>query len=327
MTPITLLMVAGGLILLFLGGELMLRSAVGLARRFGISPLLIGLTVVAAATSMPELVVTETAGLEGVPDVGIGNVIGSNIANILLILGVTALIAPVATRPHVVARDGGAVFVATAVFIGFAFLGPIGRLHGALMLLLLISYVCLSYLHERRLMPRLATASSELEAKSSSGDSQPQSLLVAFGFLAGGLACLIIGSKLLVDGAVEIALALGVSQSVIGLTLVAFGTSVPELATAIVAALRGHTQVALGNVLGSNIFNLLLILGVLVLTVPVQVAPEVLGFDIWILAAVTIGILPVMYSGWRIGRLEGALFLLLYAVYIWVQFVDSAAGA
>ncbi len=304
------------MVLLFVGGEVLLRGAVGLSLRFGLSPLLIGLTVVALATSMPELVVTLTAGIQGLPDIGVGNVVGSNIANILLILGLAALLCPIEREPRRILRDTVAMVVATGVFILLACFERMSFIHGAIMIMLLIGYLLFSYRSERKAGNDAATG---LEAIEETG-ATPSSALVAVALVAGGVIALAGGSELLVRGASTIARSAGVSETVIGLTLVAFGTSLPELATAIVAARRGHTEVALGNVLGSNIFNILLILGLLFMLTPVVVAPEILRFDIWVLAGATLLALPVMLTGKRITRIEGAVFVLLYVAFIWVQF-------
>ncbi len=308
--------------LLFVGGEILLRGAVGLSLRFGLSPLLIGLTVVALATSMPELVVTLTAGVQGVPDIGVGNVVGSNIANILLILGLAALLCPIEREPKRILRDTAAMVAATAVFILLACAERLSFVHGAVMLVLLVLYLAYSYRVERL---GYNEASTGLEAIEEAG-ATPKSAWVAVGLVAVGVIALGGGSELLVRGASTIARAAGVSETVIGLTLVAFGTSLPELATAIVAAFRGHTEVALGNVLGSNIFNILLILGALFIITPVTVAPEILNFDIWALAAATLIAVPVMLTGKRITRLEGAVFVLLYLAFVWIQFDPHKAA-
>ncbi len=318
MTLVALAQTLGGFLFLFASGELLLRGAVGLARIFGLSPLLIGLTVVAAATSMPELMVTTTAGLGGLTDVGVGNVIGSNIANILLILGAAAVIRPIPTHPRVVRRDAGAVLIATALFIGFGVTGPLGWVHGAVMIALLGFYLWFSYRNEVAAVIRDQTPGAEADL--SDLGWTPAGTGLALGTVAAGAGGLVLGSDLLVEGAVTIARAAGISESVIGLTLIAFGTSLPELATAVIAARHGHTALALGNALGSNIFNILLVLGVLVLIAPVQLAAEVLRFDIWVMAGVTVALILVMLSGWRISRLEGGLYLALYAAYIGIQF-------
>jgi cation:H+ antiporter len=318
MTLVALAQTLGGFLFLFASGELLLRGAVGLARIFGLSPLLIGLTVVAAATSMPELMVTVTASLGGLTDVGVGNVIGSNIANILLILGAAAVIRPIPTHPRVVRRDAGAVLIATALFIGFGVAGPLGWVHGAVMIALLGFYLWFSYRNEVAAVSRDQTPGAEADL--SDLGWTPAGTGLALGTVAAGAGGLVLGSDLLVEGAVTIARAAGISESVIGLTLIAFGTSLPELATAVIAARHGHTALALGNALGSNIFNILLVLGVLVLIAPVQLAAEVLRFDIWVMAGATVALILVMLSGWRISRLEGGLFLALYAAYIGFQF-------
>ncbi len=318
MTLVSLAQTLGGFLFLFASGELLLRGAVGLARIFGLSPLLIGLTVVAAATSMPELMVTVTAGLGGLTDVGVGNVIGSNIANILLILGAAAVIRPIPTHPRVVRRDAGAVLIATALFAGFGVTGPLGWIHGAVMIALLGFYLWFSYRNEVAAVSRDETPGAEADLADLGWT--PAGTGLALGTVAAGAGGLVLGSDLLVEGAVTIARAAGISESVIGLTLIAFGTSLPELATAVIAARHGHTALALGNALGSNIFNILLVLGVLVLIAPVQLAAEVLRFDIWVMAGVTVALILVMLSGWRISRLEGGLFLALYAAYIGIQF-------
>lgn len=328
MTALAILQTIGGFLLLFLGGELLLRGAIGLARILGLPPLLIGLSVVAAATSMPELVVTLTAGLSEVPDLGVGNIVGSNIANILLILGAAAVVRPIVTHPRVVLRDAGAVLIATALFIGFGLIGPLGRIHGAVMLALLGFYLWFGYWSEMRARDARAGAGAGagLGENLTGFGRAPTTTAAALGLVAAGTVGLVVGSDLLVAGAVEIARAAGLSETVIGLTLIAVGTSLPELATAIVAARHGHGDVALGNALGSNIFNLLLVLGVFALATPLRLAPEVLRFDIWVMAGVTVAVIPIMLSGWRISRREGVLFLGLYAAYIWVQFAP-AAGA
>ena len=318
MTLVSFAQTLGGFLFLFGGGELLLRGAVGLARIFGLSPLLIGLTVVAAATSMPELMVTLTAGLDGLTDVGVGNVIGSNIANILLILGAAAVIHPIQTYPRMVRRDAGAVLIATALFSGFAVTGPLGWVHGAIMLALLGGYLGFSYWTEIAAANRDQPAAEKADLAGLGW--APAGARLALVTIAAGAGGLVLGSDLLVEGAVAIARAAGISESVIGLTLIALGTSLPELATAVIAARHRHADLALGNALGSNIFNILLVLGALVLIAPVQLAAEVLRFDLWVMAGVTVLLIPIMLSGWRISRLEGGLFLALYAAYIGIQF-------
>lgn len=345
MTAQAFLLSAGGLVLLFLGGEILLRGAVGLALRFDVSPLLVGLTIVALATSTPELVVSLTAGLEGVTDIAVGNVVGSNIANILLIIGTTAVIAPIATQPRRLLRDTGALVLATAVFVVFALMGSFGIVEGLVMLVLLTAYLLYCYRQERAArMERKANGSGSNNeggvAAAEDDEEDPvlseveeleavkhKSVPVLLLLVIGGLAALVLGSEWLVSGAIDIARAFGVSETVIGLTLVAVGTSLPELATAIVAGCRGHCQVALGNAIGSNIFNTLLILGLLAVVVPFSVAPEVIARDIWIMVGATILVIPVIMTGHRISRIEGGAFLAMYAAFVWYQFLANGGGA
>lgn len=304
----------GGLVLLLVGGEVLLRGAVAMAHRFGLSQLLIGLTVVAAATSMPELVVVVASGLEGYPDLGVGNVIGSNIANTLLILGVAAVLYPIATQMRHVVRDGAIGVAAAVLFIVFALIGPLLWIHGVIMVVLLAAYILHCYYSER---------SRASPAQDSEFPETTRSLPLIAMLIVAGVAGLITGSNLLVDGSIDIARAAGVSEAVIGLTLVALGTSLPELATAVVAGVRRHPEVALGNVLGSNLFNILAILGALALTTPFEVEPNMLSVDVWIMTGVMALLLPVMFSNWRIGRREGLFFLVLYGAYIWLIYLRN----
>ncbi len=356
--PISILMATVGLLFLLGGGEVLVRGAASLATCLGLSPLLIGLTVVAATTSMPELVVTVTSGIEGVPDLGVGNVIGSNIANILLVLGTAAIICPIATRPEHVLRDGMVLLTATVLFTAFAFTSTVGRLEGFLMVVALAVYLVFSYYSDRRLNGKRSSdraaqnqdAADQSEAGSNNpsqcnapgADLTPDAALqedtsvaerparfgrmMAVVFIVTGVGALVGGSHLLIEGAVDIARGLGVSDAVIGLTLVAVGTSLPELATAVVAGLRRHSEIALGNVLGSNLFNLLLVLGILGFIIPFRVAPEMLSFDIWVMVGAVVVLLPVMMTGWRIGRREGAVFLLAYGVYVAMKFEPALVG-
>ncbi len=337
---VSILMATVGLLFLLGGGEVLLRGAASLAACLGLSPLLIGLTVVAAATSMPELVVTVTSGIEGVPDLGVGIVFGSNIANILLILGTAAVLWPIATRPEHVMRDGMVLLTATVLFTAFAFTSTVGRLEGSLMLVALVLYLVFSYFNDRRINGKRSAEAAQAAADQDSAardaalkdehciekaPARPGPLMAMI-FVVTGVGALVGGSHLLVDGAEDIARALGVSDAVIGLTLVAVGTSLPELATAIVAGMRRHSEIALGNVLGSNLFNLLLVLGVLGFIIPFQVAEEMLSFDVWVMVGAVVVLLPVMMTGWRIGRREGAAFLIAYGVYVAMKYQTAVVG-
>jgi len=314
MTATAFLLTGCGLALLFFGGEFLLRGAVAIAIRSGLSPLLIGLTIVACATSMPELLVTVTAGMKGVTDVGVGNIVGSNVANILLILGVAAFLRPIEIHPKLVLRDTCVMLGATGLFIVFALMGEIGLFHGGAMLAVLVIYLWVTYRLEKN-----GNVKDEDEEALSEVGKAPCSMPLAAALMALGLGGLVGGSELLIMGAVDLARAAGISETVIGITLVAIGTSLPELATAIVAGLRGHTDVALGNVVGSNTFNLLLIIGTLAILTPFSVADEVASVDMWIMAAASLALLPVMFIMRRIGRVEGGVFLALYIAFIAYQ--------
>ena len=295
----------------------MVRGAVGLARRMGMSPLIIGLSVIAIGTSAPELVTTLTATLEGAPDLALGNVVGSNLANMLLILGVAALMRPILCAPKVISRDGSMVLAATALFVAIAMTGSFVLWHGLILLAGLLGYLYFTYRAETA---RPETALHSHEASDVSG--VPERAWVGALFLVGGLVGTVIGAKLLVDGGVAVAESLGVSKAIIGLTLVAIGTSLPELAIVIVASARGHGDVALGNVLGSNIFNLLGITGAVAVVAPLPVPDLLLSFDLWVLLGVTILLLPMMLTQGCISRREGGVLVFLYAVYLSFQ-LDS----
>jgi cation:H+ antiporter len=309
-----LAMVVAGLVLLMLGADYLVRGAVALAGRLGISKLVIGLTVVALGTSLPELVVSLRAALGGATGLAVGNIVGSNIANILLILGTAALITPVSCTQPTLMRDALVMLLATVVFVVVGFTGGYDVVYGLVAVIALVGYLYYCYDHDRRNGGGVHAQEAE--------DVEPIQGPVwkAVGVVFGGLVGVLLGGELLVAGAVDIASALGVSDEVIGLTLVAFGTSVPELATTIAAAMRRHADVALGNVLGSNLFNLLGILGVTAIVVPLPVADKILAFDAWLLLAVTVLLIPFMRTGWRIGRVEGAVFAALYAAFIAAQF-------
>lgn len=306
-------LVAGGLLLLFGGGEVLVNGAVSLASRLGVSPLIVGLTVVGFGTSAPELLVSLEAALGGQPDIAVGNVVGSNIANILLILGAAAVIYPIRCAPQVVFRDGVVMLLAALLFVLLALEGIIPRWQGVLMFGALLVFVGYSYWSERyRKAPSERLHRHEAEEF---GDSQ-RSLGMSLLLVAIGFAALLGGSKMLVSGAVDIARAAGISEAVIGLSLVAVGTSLPELATSCMAAFRKHTDVAVGNVLGSNIFNILSVLGLTAIVAPVPISPQILALDLWIMLGVSVLLLPVLITGWRISRGEGVVFLFAYAAYI-----------
>ena len=305
----------GGLIILLLGGDFLVRGAVALARRLGISTLLIGLTVVACGTSAPELVVSMNAALSGVPGIAIGNVVGSNVANVLLVLGIPAVIAPIA-RESGTARSYLFMFGASVAFVVLCWWGILVVWQGVVLLVLFAIFLFFSFRWARQGGGEAALAESEVEDIG----VVPGSLGPALGITVGGLIGLVIGSHLLVDGASAIARAAGISEAVIGVTLVAFGTSLPELATSLMAALRRQGDVAIGNVIGSNLFNVLGVMGITATVVAVPVPAKFLSFDLWVMLAATLALAPFVFSRAPIGRVTGLVFALAYGGYVASQF-------
>lgn len=306
-------MVIGGFVALLVGGEYLVRGAVAIASRLGMSPMVIGLTLVGFGTSTPELLTSLQAAFAGAPGIAVGNVVGSNIANILLILGVAAAITPITVNPEAFRRDGAVLIAASLAGLAIVLTGSLGRGAGAVLLAGLFAYVTLTILFERR---RHSAAAALYEAEAESVEIPGISPLVAAFQFAGGLAVTLLGARLLVSGAVGLATDLGVSDAVIGLTVVAIGTSMPELVTSIVAARRGHGDVAFGNILGSNIFNILGILGTTALVKPLAVPQVIADFDIWVMLAATALLVATAVSGWRINRTEGAILLGCYIAYL-----------
>lgn len=305
----------GGLVLLLLGGEALVRGSVALARRLGISELVIGLTLVGAMTSAPELMVSVSAALEGAPDMALGNVVGSNIANLSLILAAGAMVRSLEAPRAMLLHDGVINVVAAALVAGLAVHGTVGRWSGAGLLVVLVWYLWRAYRLER---PRHRASIHEKEAREM--EKPALALPVAVGASLGGLAALVVGAAILVQGGTGLARAFGVSEAVIGLSLLAVGTSLPELATSVIAAWRGHTQVAVGNVYGSCIFNSLAIVGLAAQVAPLPVAAELVARDVWVMVAVSL-VVPLL-SGWRsrVGRPMGWGLLVFYAGYMAVLF-------
>lgn len=307
-----LMLVAAGLVLLFVGGEALVRGAVAMAERIGVSKLLIGLVIVGFGTSTPELLVSVNAALDGAPEIALGNVVGSNIANILLILGLAAVIAPIMGWARTAVREA---LVATLVSLtAFALVqgAVISRMEGIAMLLVMVGYLVASYWLERR--DRTAqTFQHEAEAFEGLPVGRPWlPVLLAL----GGIAALVLGADLLVEGAVNIARVFGVPDAVIGLSLVAVGTSLPEMATAIVAAIRRQSDVVLGNVIGSNIFNILAILGVTVVIQPIEVSARFREIDTPVMLGAALLLLALLFATRSIGRIWGVAMLAIYAAYM-----------
>lgn len=292
-----------GLAGLFLGGDWLVRGASGLARGWGLSPLVIGATVVGFGTSSPELLVSLAAALQGQPGIALGNVVGSNIANLWLILGIAALIAPIAVLRRDVLRDLGWMTGATLLLPLALWSGWVGRIEGLLLVAGLAAYI----LHALR----GPAESAELPEGLSRGQTRNAALTLY------GLLTIMAGAQLLVQGATDLARTFGVSEAMIGLSIVAVGTSLPELATTVMAALRGQRDIALGNILGSNVFNTLGILGATALISPLPVEARFLSFDVPVLIAVSLITVALLWVRHGIGRIGGVLMLAGYAGYIW----------
>ncbi|MBR9970490.1 calcium/sodium antiporter [Magnetospirillum sulfuroxidans] len=308
-------LVFGGLLLLLFGGEALVRGAVAVARRLGLSELVIGLTLVGAMTSAPELMVSVSAALEGAPDMALGNVVGSNIANLLLVVAAGALVRPLVVSRPLLLHDGVINFVAAALLAGLAVHADIGRWQGIALLVCLLWYLWRTYVREK------STRRQSVHEKEARDLEQPALPLVpALLATIGGVAALVIGAAILVKGGTGLARAFGVSEAVIGLSLLAVGTSLPELVTSVVAAWRGHTQVALGNAIGSCIFNSLGIVGVAAMLTPLPVAPELAGRDVWVMVAVSAVVPLGMAFASRVGRGMALVFLLGYGGYMAVIF-------
>ena len=307
---LAILYLALGLVLLYYGAEALVRGSSSLALRLGLSPLVIGLTVVAFGTSSPELVVSLKAGLTGQGNIGVGNVVGSNICNLGLILGLCALVTPVATTSQIVRMDIPIMIAVTAFAIFLLSNGTLTRTEGTLLATLLLAYVIFSIRLARR-QPADALGAEFGEAVKVSKRGLAVDLLM----VAGGLVLLIFGARFLVDGAVIIARAFGWSEALIGLTVIAIGTSLPELATSLVAAVKKEAYIALGNIVGSNIFNLLGILGITAMVTPLAESGISL-IDYAVMAVFALVLWPMAYHQKRITRLEGAILLAGYATYV-----------
>jgi len=308
------LMFVLGLAALVVGAEGLVRGAARLAVSWGVSPLVVGLTVVAFGTSAPEMAVSVGAALSGSSDLAIGNVVGSNIANVLLILGIAALIAPLLVHEQIIRQEIPIMIGASLVVVAMALDGNIGRFEAGLLFALVIAYTVFLVVQSRR-----ASRQAEDEFASEIPTSQwDRHWGVQAALVAGGLALLVLGADWLVGAAVVFAKVMGVSDLVIGLTVVAVGTSMPEIATSLIAALRGQRDIAVGNVVGSNIFNLLAVLGAagLVSTGGLAVPEAASNFDLWVMLAVAFACLPILLTGREIARWEGVVFLAYYAAYV-----------
>ena len=306
------LSIVGGFVILTLGAEALVRGASAIALKLGITPLIIGLTIVAFGTSAPELAVSLKSAIAGNSGIALGNVIGSNIANIGLILAITALIRPIQVQSQMVKRDIPIMIAASMLFWGLLLDGGLSFWDGALLSSLLIAYLSFSYISSRN-----SSESAEL-------DTSPQKPMLSVLFIIVGISMLVGGGILFVDGAVELAKTFGISEVIIGLTIVAIGTSMPELVTSVVAARKGQSDIAIGNIVGSNLFNILGILGVTALIHPIAAA-GIQDFDLLVMLLLALLVLPFAWTGFRIGRREGAILLVSYLAYIGYLIVQASA--
>lgn len=302
---VDIVLIFAGLALLVLGGDQLVKGAVNLSLRLGVAPVVVGLTVVAFGTSAPELLVSVSAALQGSSDIALGNVVGSNIANVMLILGATAVLSTIVTKGHDLRASGTMMIGASLLLILLAFTGEIGRIEGFVLL------VALALVLWRQISTARSAGEIEGEEPGATGRKIMTWLLV-------GVVALPVGAQLLVSGASDIARLMGISEAVIGLTLVAIGTSLPELAASLAAAAKGRGDIALGNVVGSNIFNLLSILGVTALVAPLPVPEQMLQLDLWVMLASSLLLLLFLFRGLTISRMMGGGFLIAYAAYLWV---------
>ncbi len=298
----------GGIVLLVRGGSWVVDGAVFVAKKFGISPMVIGFTIVAFGTSLPELIVSVLANMQNLPGIALGNVIGSNIANILMVVGITAIYMTLQTQTKGVKRDLIVMLASTALLVLFLMLGDVGRLAGLAMIVVLILYVIYQY--------RL-TIKGELEPEEIE-EGEFSSTAVAIGLFILGLIMVAGGAEFLVRGAKLSAGIIGVPEAVIALSIIAFGTSLPELTTCLIAAKRGHGDIVFGNVIGSNVFNILMIIGVTALVKPIpegSYASQILEFDIWIMALVSIIFAALIFITGKITKVLGIGFVAAYVVY------------
>lgn len=307
-----LLLLLAGMVLLVLAGNALVKGAVGLAENLGISPLVIGLTVVAFGTSAPELFVSVQAALGGAPGIAVGNVVGSNIANVLLVLGLPALIAPIDPNQPGLRRNLTAMLAITVIALWLLSNGYIGRLEGLLMFAALCAFIAWQ-VHTAR---RGATVAAGGDIHDEVGDV-PHGTTAIVGYLAAGLVGLPLAAHLTVSGATGIAERFGVSDAVIGLTVVAIGTSLPELATTLLATIKRSGAVAIGNVVGSNIFNIAGILGLTTLIAPVQVDQRIVSIDMWVMLATTVLVAALGYARIATGKVLGMAMLIAFAIYMW----------
>jgi len=312
-----------GFVILLVSGDLLVRGSVALAVRLGVPALIIGLTVVAFGTSAPELVVSVRAATTGSPDLAIGNIVGSNIANVLLVLGLPALIYPTDCNQQFIGRNTCYVVGASVLFVLFCYLGPLGVWHGAILFGLIVLFLLESGRRSQQSSAENAPAEADEVDDIDGVSGLPHSPSMIGVFVFAGLIGLPFGAQLIVENGVAIAQAFDISKAAIGLSVIAIGTSLPELATTISAALRGHCAIAIGNVLGSNLFNILAIMGLTSMLAEVPVPESILKYDLWIMLAAILALVPFVIRRSTISRLPATGFLLAYCAYIFFVFTPQ----
>lgn len=297
-----------GLLFLVMGGDGLVRGSVAIAKRFGVSPLIIGLTIVSFGTSAPELLVSTKASLDGYGSIAVGNIVGSNIGNIALILGVSAIIFPLSISLQILKKELPIMIIATLVTTLFMLDGYLSRLEGLLFTAGIVAYTYFGYKLSK-------TTNESIPQESSVTPIKQQSIYLSIAFILGGLGLLVVGGNLFVDGAVAVAKIFNLSEAVIGLTIVAVGTSLPELFTSVIAAIKKESDIAVGNIIGSNVFNLLGILGVASILNPIK-SPEISMVDFAVMNALGLLLIPLLKTGFKLNRIEGGLLLVCYALYV-----------
>ena len=314
-----------GFVVLVLGAEWLVRGASRLATAVGISPLVVGLTVVAFGTSAPELAVSVMSAFKGQADIALGNVVGSNICNVLLILGISAIIIPLTVHRQLVRLDIPVMVGVSLLMWALALDGRLGRIDGIVLALLVISYTIYLIRRSRREEAEVREEYEKEYGAPAGGKPDTAMYLKMIGMVAAGIAGLVLGSKWLVDGAVFIAQAFGISELVIGLTIIAFGTSLPEVATSIMAALKGERDIAVGNIVGSNTFNILTVLGIASAVSPagINVPAEALSFDIPFMVLIAVVCWPMLADGMKVSRANGIFLLAFYGAYLTYLFFLS----
>jgi cation:H+ antiporter len=324
MSITTVILLMAGLVLLVVGAEALVKGASRLAVIAGVSPLVIGLTIVAYGTSSPEMAVSIQSSFAGQGDIALGNVVGSNIFNVLFILGVSALIAPLIVAQQLIRLDVPIMIGVSILTLMFGADGKIGRVDGTIFFIGAVVYTCFLIVQSRR-EKNLEVQEEYAKEYGDVGKPSLKQLLTDLGFIVGGLGLLVLGSRWLVESSLTIARAFGLSELIIGLTIVAAGTSLPELATSAIASFRGERDIAVGNVVGSNIFNVLAVLGLSAMVSPdgINVSVAALRLDIPVMIAVAIACLPVFFTGNLISRREGLLFLAYYVAYTAYLILDT----